>query len=161
MVRQVLPLPTEVELSFKGIAPEYTEDSVTWALTTEYYEIVGEYTITVALPNGVTVTRATLVNIITAMNNSANIQKLDIQVTARHEDVAAETTVFNELDCLGLPAADGSTASLIVLAHVGPEGLNIVNAAGTYVLKTKVRQSTVASVKYTNQYALIVAYRSY
>jgi len=113
-----------------------------------------ELTITVALPTGATIRRVILAAFITVMNDTANAQKIDIDVQGR---VAAGVwnTYFTQDDVVGFPAADGATTGLVALQDVSA----LVTAAGSYGFRLAVTQTSANSVHYTTQYLLIVTYR--
>jgi len=118
------------------------------------YTATTERTITVASPTGATIRRALLLAVITIMNNSANAQKIDIQVQGR-KGAGAWTTYFDQTDCVGFPAVDGATTSLVALQDVTA----LVDTAGAYGFQCQVRNSVAQSVRYTTEYLLVVTYR--
>jgi len=113
-----------------------------------------EKTITVSLPSGAVITRVALAAFITAMNNTANAQKIDVDVKGRL-GAGSWTTYFSQDDVIGFPAADGATTGFVPLQDVSA----LVTAAGTYGFKLTITQSSANSVRYTTQYILIVTYK--
>lgn len=113
-----------------------------------------ELTITVALPTAATIRRVVLAAFITVMNDTANAQKINIDVQGR---VAAGgwNTYFSQDGVVGFPAADGATTGLVALQDVSA----LVTAAGSYGFRLAVTQTSANSVHYTTQYLLIVTYR--
>ena len=113
-----------------------------------------EREIAVSLPTGATIVRAMLAAFMTAMNNTANAQKIDVKVQGR---VSGGTwnTYFSQLDCIGFPAADGATTGIVPLQDVSA----LVTAAGTYGFRCLITLSSANSVRFTTQYILIVTYR--
>lgn len=91
---------------------------------------------------------------ITAMNNTANAQKIDVDVKGR-VSAGSWNTYFSQDDCIGFPAADGATTGFVPLQDVSA----LVTAAGTYGFKCTITQSGANSVRYTTQYVLIVTYK--
>ncbi len=113
-----------------------------------------EKTITVSLPIGATIVRVMLTVFITAMNNTANAQKIDIDVKGR-KGAGAWSTFFSQDDCIGFPAADGATTGTVPLQDVSA----LVDVATSYGFKCTITQSSANSVRYTTQYLLIVTYK--
>jgi len=113
-----------------------------------------ELSITVSLPSGASIVRAMLAGFITAMNNTANAQKIDLQVQGR---VAGGTwiTYFSQPDCIGFPAVDGATTGIVPLQDVS----DLVTGTGTYGFRCVVTLSAAYSVRFTTQYLLIITYR--
>jgi len=112
-------------------------------------------TINVALPADASIVRVMLAVFITAMNNTANAQKIDIDVKVS-SDGTVWTTYFSQLDCIGFPdGTDGATTGIVPLQDVS----DLVTEAGTYYFKCTITQSAGFSVRYTTQYLLIITYR--
>ena len=113
-----------------------------------------EKTITVSLPTGTSIVRVMLAAFITAMNNTANAQKIDIDVKGR-KGTGTWSTFFSQDDVMGFPAADGATTGIVPLQDVTA----LVDAATSYGFKCTITQSATQSVRYTTQYVLIVTYK--
>lgn len=113
-----------------------------------------ERTITVALPTGASIVRAMLAAFITAMNNAAAAQKIDIDVKGR-KGAGGWNTYFSQDDVIGFPAADGATTGIVPLQDVSA----LVDVAASYGFKCTITQSSANSVRYTTQYLLIVTYK--
>jgi len=113
-----------------------------------------ELGLTVSLPPGGSLVRSMLAAFITAMNNTANAQKIDIDVKGR-KGFATWYTYFSQDDCIGFPAADGATTGLVALQDVSA----LVDEATNYNFKCTITQSSPNSVRYTTQYLLIVTYK--
>jgi len=113
-----------------------------------------ELTITVSPPSGASIVRAMLAAFVTAMNNTATAQKIDVDVKGRVSG-GAWSTFFSQDDCMGFPAADGATTGLVAMQDVSA----LVTGAGTYGFKLTIQQSSANSVRYTTQYLLVVTYR--
>jgi len=113
-----------------------------------------EKEITLSLPSGASIVRATLLTSITAMNNSANAQKIDVDVKGRASG-GSFTTFFSQDDILGFGAVDGATTGIVAVSDV----TSLVNAAGTFGFKCTIQQSSGNSVRYTTQHVLIIAIR--
>jgi len=113
-----------------------------------------EMTITVALPTGATIRSAILAAFITVVNDTANIQKIDIDVQGRVA-AGAWNTYFSQNACIAVPAVDGSTTGFVPTQNVSA----LVTAAGNYGFRLAVTQSSANSVHYTVNYILIVVYR--
>jgi len=118
------------------------------------YTATTERTITVALPTGATIRRALLLAVVVAMNNTANAQKIDIQVQGR-KGAGGWNTYFNQTDCMGFGAVDGATTSLVAVQDVTA----LVDVAATYGFQCQMRNSVAQSVRYTTEYLLVVTYR--
>ena len=116
--------------------------------------VTTELTITVSLPSGASIVRVMLTAFLTVMNDTANLQKIDVDVQGR---VSGESwnTYFSQDDVLGLPASDGVTTGFVALQDVS----TLVTAAGTYGFRLQVTQSSANSVHYTTQYLLIITYK--
>lgn len=91
---------------------------------------------------------------ITVMNNTANAQKIDIDVKGR-KVTGPWSTFFSQDDCIGFPAADGATTGIVPLQDVTA----LVDVAASYGFKCTITQSAAQSVRYTTQHILIVTYR--
>jgi len=113
-----------------------------------------EREITVSLPPGGSIVRATLIAYIVAMNNTANAQKIDVDVKGRKAG-GTFSTFFSQDDCIGLVDVEGATVSLMTIQDVSA----VVTEAGTYGFKVTITQSSANSVRYTTEYALIITYR--
>lgn len=113
-----------------------------------------ERTITVSVPTGATIQRAMLLAVITAMNDSATAQKIDVTVQGR-KGSGSWSSYFSETDCMGFGATDGATTSIVPVQNVTA----LVDAATSYGFRLTVNQSAANSVRYTTQYLLVVTYR--
>jgi len=113
-----------------------------------------EKEITVSLPAGASIVKVMLAALITVMNNSANAQKIDVDVKGRVSG-GSWSTFFSQDDCIGFPAADGATTGFVPTQDV----TTLVTGAGTYGFKLTIQQSSANSVRYTTQYVLIVTYK--
>ena len=113
-----------------------------------------EKEITVSLPSGASIVRVMLAVFITAMNNTENAQKIDIDVKGRVSG-GSWNTYFSQDDVIGFPAADGATTGTVPLQDVSV----LVAAAGAYGFKCTITQSSANSVRYTTQYVLIVTFK--
>ena len=91
---------------------------------------------------------------IIAMNNTANAQKIDVDVKGRVSG-GSWSTFFSQDDVIGFPDADGATTGFVPLQDVS----TLVTAAGAYGFKCTITQSRANSVRYTTQYVLIVTYK--
>lgn len=163
---QLLNLPNvkimEHELGFSSIE---ALDSIA-VVSTDTTELE----ITVTLPSGAHIVRAYLISLITAMNNTANVQTIDVAVKGRVA-AGAWRTYFNQNNCMGVIPLIGATAYLTTLQNVGPTASvaddRIVTDAnlsgdppsGTFGFKCTIGQDSADEVRYTTQYVLIVTYR--
>jgi len=113
-----------------------------------------ELSITFSLPTGASIVKAWLSAFITAMNNTANAQKITVKVQGR---VSGGTwnTYFNQSNCIGFPAADGATTGIVPLQDVS----TLITVAGTYGFRCLITLSSANSVRFTTQYLLIVTYK--
>jgi len=138
-----------MQVSINFPSPEALNDiNVTTATNTTEEEI------TVSLPTGASIVRVMLAAFITAMNNTANAQKIDITVQGRLSG-GSFSNFFSQIDCIGFPAAEGATTGIVPLQDVSA----LVTGAGTYGFRLSITQSAAYSVRYTTQYVLIVTYR--
>jgi len=138
-----------MESLVKFPSPEALDDiAVTTATDTTVRSI------TVSLPAGASIVRTMLAVFITAMNNTANAQKIDIDVKGSPDNVTW-TTYFSQLDCIGFPAVDGATTGIVPLQDVS----DLVTGAGTYYFKCTVVLSSPNSVRFTTQYLLVITYK--
>ena len=129
-----------------------------------------ELEITVTLPSGAHIIRAYLIDLITAMNNTANVQTIDVAVKGR-VSAGAWRTYFNQNNCMGVIPLIGATAYLTSLQNVGPTASVVADRivtdanlsgdppSGTFGFKCTIGQDSADEVRYTTQYILIVTYR--
>lgn len=129
-----------------------------------------ELEVTVTLPSGAHIVRAYLMALITAMNNTANVQTINVAVKGRVSG-GAWRTYFNQNNCMGVIPLIGATAYLTTIQNVGPTASvaadRIVTDAnlsgdppsGVFGFKCTIGQDSANEVRYTTQYVLIVAYR--
>ena len=144
---QFPPIVKEVEIEFPS-AEALNDISAIGEQTTT------ERTITVTLPEGATRKRVLLLAVITAMNNTANAQKIDVTVQGR-KGSGAYSDFFSQDDCIGFGAVDGATTCLVAVQNVSA----LVDEAATYGFRLSVNQSATQSVRYTTQFLLVVTYR--
>jgi len=136
------------ELTLKYNSPEALDDIAAIGPTN-----TTERTITVTLPIGATIRRVILATFITAMNDTANAQKISVTVQGRI-GAGAWSNFFSQSNVIGFPAADGATTGLVALQDAS----TLVTSAGSYGFRLSVTQSSGNSVHYTTQYLLIVTY---
>jgi len=125
-------------------------DDINVAVATDTTEKI----ITVSLPPGAAIVRATLLAYITAMNNFSVAQKMDVDVKGRVSD-GPFSTFFSQDDIMGFGAVDGATTGIVAISDVTA----LVTAAGTYGFKCTITQTSANSVRYTTQYVLILTVR--
>jgi len=113
-----------------------------------------ERTISVTFPTGATRRRVLLLALITAMNNTANAQKIDLMVQGR-KGAGGWSTFFSQDDVIGFGAIDGATTNIVAVQDVTA----LVDTAGSYGFRFSVNQSGANSVRYTTQYLLVITYR--
>lgn len=113
-----------------------------------------ERTITVALPAGASIRRVLLIALVTAMNNTANAQKIDVTVQGR-KGAGGWSNFFSQTDCMGMGGVDGATTPLVAVQDVSA----LVNEEATYGFRLTITQSSANSVRYTTQFVLVLAYR--
>ena len=138
----------ETEVGFPS-SPSLDEIAVTDATYTTEVEI------SFSLPLNATITKASLIAIITALNNTSNLQKIGVAIYGRPSQGAWFGPYFNKSNCIGLPAQEGATTILITVQDIS----NLVTQTGTYGFRAKITQSSANSVRYTIQYVLIITYR--
>jgi len=127
---------------------------------TDEVNIVGAVPLTaqsikVQLPEGATIVKASCIGLMTAMNHTANLQKVDLSIYARKAG-EAWAPYWSAMDALGLPNVDGATASVTPVADVSAL---VTDPAGTYEFQFQVVQSAAYAVRYTTQFILLVAYK--
>ena len=113
-----------------------------------------EKTVPLSLPAGAVLKKASLMTIITAMNNTASAQKMDITVQAR-KGAGAFGDYFSQDDIIGFGAVDGSTTSLNAISDITAL---IDDLGATYGFRCSINQSSANSVRYTIQHVLIICY---
>lgn len=112
-------------------------------------------TVNISLPPGAIKKEVSLIALITAMNNSATLQKIDVRVEERKDYLFyGWHRHFSENNCIALPALEGATASLMAISKITP----YVDTSGSLYLRCAIKQSTAESVIYTTQYVLIYKY---
>ena len=113
-----------------------------------------EKQIVVSVPAGASIVKASLIAYITAMNNTANAQKVGVTVAGRLGS-GAFSNFFSQANILGMGAVDGATAGISAISDVSA----LVTGSGTYGFKCTITQSGANSVRYTTQYVLILTLR--
>jgi len=113
-----------------------------------------EKTITVSLPLGASIVRATLLAYITVMNNFAVAQKISVDVKGRVSG-GSFSTFFSKTNFMGFGAVDGATTGIVTISNVS----SLVTVAGSYGFKCTITQTSANSVRYTIQYVLILTVR--
>ena len=108
---------------------------------------------TIVLPGSAVKKEVSLVALITAMNNSATLQKIDVQVEAKPAG-GSWHALFSQDDCIGLPAVEGATANLPAISDI----TNHVPTYGLVEYRCSINQSAASSVIYTIQYVLVYKY---
>ena len=142
------PLPARSQVDVRFVSAEVLDDIAVIAATP-----TTERTIEVALPVGAVIKRVILAAIITAMNNSENAQKVDVDVQGRVAE-GSWSTFFSQDAVFGFGAVDGATVNIVALQDVSA----LVDAEATYGFRLQITQSAAFSVRYTTQYLLIVTY---
>ncbi len=117
-------------------------------------QLTTERTAEVALPSDAVIRRVLLVSLITAMNNTANAQKIDVTVQGR-KAAGAWNDYFSQDDVIGIGIIDGGTTSLIAVSNITA----LVDEDETYGFRLSVNQSAANSVRYTVQHIVVVTYR--
>jgi hypothetical protein len=107
------------------------------------------------IPNfgGMTILKATLIALVTAMNNSATEQIIGIKVQGEIATTATWNDYFNESNCIGLPAVKGVTTGIPMVQDVTAL---VTNSSQTYGFRMQITQENAASVRYTTQYVLLL-----
>lgn len=159
-----LPKATENQILMRG-AEEWEPVDCVWgelgfptaealnAIAVTGEQLTTERTATITLPSGAVIQKASLIAIITAMNNTANTQKIDVTVQAR-KGGGAWNSYYSQDDCLGLTNSDAATTNLTAISDITA----LVTATGAYGFRCSINQSAANSVRYTTQYILIVVY---
>jgi hypothetical protein len=133
---------------------EFPSDPLMTDVVATGEQIFVEQDITVTLPVGATIKRALLIGIITAMNDTANAQKIDLKVQGMKKSVGVWSTFFNITSVIGAGAVDGATTGQVAVQDVS----SLVNAATVYGFRFTVNQTAAQSVRYTTQFLLVVTY---
>jgi len=110
--------------------------------------------IVVVIPAGATIRRAMLAAFITVMNDTATLQKIDVDVQGSLPP-GGWNTYFTENACIGVPNVDAATTGFVPVQDVSA----LVNAAGAYSFRCAITQTAASSVHYTINYILIITYR--
>lgn len=113
-----------------------------------------ERTIVVNILNPVTIARVSLVTLLTALNDTANLQKVGVTVQGRL-GLGAWNNYFSQANCIGIVAVNGATTILTAVSDVTA----LVTANGTYGFRCEITQSGAFNVRYTIQHVLIVSQR--
>lgn len=146
------PLPPEVVAILTRVSIETTfpssEEQNNISATGDQYTT--ELFIEPFLPSYAVIGNTSLVASVTALNNSATLQKIGIQVQGR-PDGGTWSSYFSQANCIGLPASDGSTMS-----YVAVSSLSI--GLAKYGFRLRINQSSANSVLYTIQFALVYTY---
>ena len=123
----------------------------TIAVTGEQY--TATLSSTIVLPASAVKKEVSLVALITAMNNSATLQKIDVQVEAKPAG-GSWAPHFTQDDVIGLPAVEGATANLPAISDI----TSYVPTYGSVEYRCSINQSAASSVIYTIQYVLVYKY---
>lgn len=115
-----------------------------------------ERTITVALPDGAVIERASLVGLLEAIQDSTTAQVIDVDVFLAKVGDAFGAAVLSLAPALHLPVYAGTTSEIVFPVDVS--ALVVAGGVGDYKVKVTVDQ-VAASVKYVHCGILIVAYR--
>lgn len=146
------PLPPDVVPILTRVAIETTfpssEEQNNISATGDQYTT--ELFIEPFLPSYAVISNVHLVASVTALNNSATLQKIGIQVQGRPEG-GTWSSYFSQANCIGLPANEGSTMN-----YVAVSSLSI--GLAKYGFRIRVNQSSANSVLYTIQFALVYTY---
>lgn len=146
------PLPPEVVAILTRVAVEaaFPSSEAQNDISATGNQYTTELFIESSLPAFAVISNVQLVASITALNNSATLQKIGIQVEGR-PDGGTWVPYFSQANCIGLPANDGSTMN-----YVAVSSLNI--GLAKYGFRLRINQSSVNSVLYTIQFALVYTY---
>ena len=98
--------------------------------------------------------RASLISTITALNNSANAQKIDVAIEAR-QGSGSFAEYYNQDDVIGFGAVDGATSSILAISDLTAL---VDDLSATYGFRCSINQSSANSVRYTTQHVLIISY---
>lgn len=142
-------VPKHAEFLLKFTSAEALDDIVAIGPTN-----TTEKTIAVSLPDGARIVRAMLAAFITIMNDSANAQKINVDVQGRISG-GAWSTFFSQDAFIGVPAVDAASTGMVALQDVS----GLVNAAGTFGFRLSVVQTSANSVHFLSQFMLILTYR--
>lgn len=112
-------------------------------------------TITVALPTGAVIKRASLITILVAIQNSTTAQVIDVDKFFAKDGDEYGDTVLSLAPALHLPVFEGTTSEIVMPVDVSAKV--IAGGVGVYKTKTTIDQ-VAASVKYVHCCVLIVAY---
>jgi len=113
-----------------------------------------EVTIAPSLPDSGVLKKASVLTSITALNNTANAQKIDITVQAR-KGAGAFTDYFSQDNIIGFGAVDGATSAILPISVVTAL---IDDLTATYGFRCSINQSSANSVIYTIQHVLVLNY---
>ena len=117
-------------------------------------QLTTEVTVLPSLPDSAILKKASILTSITALNNSANAQKIDITVQAR-KGVGAFSDYFSQDSIIGFGAVDGATTSIVAVSDITALIDDITVAYG---FQCSINQTSANSVFYTTQHVLIINY---
>ena len=132
-----------------GFPTEEAQNEI--AVTGEQYTTTRS--VTIYLPAAAVKKEVSLIALITAMNNSATMQKIDVQVEEKPAGGSWHSH-FSENDCIGLSSVEGATANLLAVSKV----TTYMATYGDVEFRCSINQSSANSVLYTIQYVLIYKY---
>lgn len=141
---------TKVPYLEGGFATAEAVDTI--ALTGE--QTTTELTVTPSLPDSALLKKASVLTTVTALNNSANAQKIDITVQGRKAS-GSFTDYFSQDNIIGFGAVDGATSAILPISIVTAL---IDDLTAAYGFRCSINQSSANSVVYTIQHVLIINY---
>lgn len=113
-----------------------------------------EVTITPVLPESAMLKKASVLTSVTALNNSATAQKIDITVQAR-KGAGGFSDYFSQDSIIGFGAVDGAVSSILPISTVTAL---IDDLTATYGFRCSINQTSANSVIYTIQHVLVINY---
>jgi hypothetical protein len=124
------------------------------AISTTGEQKTTEKTVAIRLPSGALLKRASVISSISALNNSANAQKIDVAIEAR-KGAGSFATYYSQDDVFGFGAVDGATSSILAISNITAL---VDDLTATYGFRCSINQSSANSVRYTTQHVLIISY---
>lgn len=113
-----------------------------------------EKTVTVSLPSGALLKRASVISSISALNNSANAQKIDVAIEAR-KAAGSFAAYYSQDDVFGFGAVDGATSAILAISNLTAL---VDDLTASYGFRCSINQSSANSIRYTTQHVLIISY---
>lgn len=110
----------------------------------------------VAKPSGSTIKRETLLIVISAMNRSATLQRINVEVYPRKVPGSWGAALFSRSPYLSLINVDAARVSDVIIADA--TGLVKTGGDGDYEFRIRIKQSAAAQVEYFYAGVYVITY---